>query len=134
MPTGNSSSVCNIFKDNTSKVIKKLEMQIPSHFQIYSDMYKEYLHVIDDIFGTCILSEKEFFDKMNMDQNSIKNTESYTNHLTKMWINQIENYDNYLKWYSQMRISGMKSYDQFVHTMMGSYSKTLSNFTNSFKK
>ena len=71
---------------------------------------------------------------MNMDQNSIKNTESYTNHLTKMWINQIENYDNYLKWYSQMRISGMKSYDQFVHTMMNSYSKTLSNFTNSFGK
>ena len=134
MPTSNSSSVCNIFKDNTSKVIKKLEIQIPSHFQIYSDMYKEYLHVIDDIFGTCILSEKEFFDKMNMDQNSMKNIESYTNYLTGIWVNQIENYDNYLKWYSQMRISGMKSYDQFVHTMMNSYSKTLSNFTNSFEK
>ncbi len=134
MPTSNSSSVCNIFKDNTSKVIKKLEIQIPSHFQIYSDMYKEYLHVVDDIFGTCILSEKEFFDKMNIDQNSMKNIESYTNYLTGIWVNQIENYDNYLKWYSQMRISGMKSYDQFVHSMMDSYSKTLSNFTYSFEK
>ncbi len=134
MSTNNSSSVCNIFKDNTSRVIKKLEMQIPSHFQIYSDMYKEYLHVVDDIFGTCILSEKEFFDKMNINQNLMKNIESHTNYLTEIWVNQIENYDNYLKWYSQMRISGMKSYDQFVHTMMDSDSKTLSNFTNCFEK
>ena len=128
MSTNNSSSVCNIFKDSTSKIINKLEMKIPSHFQIYSDMYKEYLHVIDDVFGTCILSEKEFFDKMNIDKKLVKNIESYTNYLTWIWINQIENYDKYLKWYSQMRISGMKSYDQFVHTMMNSYTKTLQSY------
>jgi len=134
MSTNNSISVCDIFKDNTSKVIKKLEMQIPSHFQIYSDMYKEYLHVIDDIFGTCILSEKEFFDKMKIDKNLMKNIETYTNYFTGIGINQIENYDNYLKWYAQMRISGMKSYAQFVHTMMNSYSKTLANFMIDFEK
>ena len=68
----NSLSICDIFKDNTSRIINTLEMQIPSHFQIYSDMYKEYLHLINDIFGTCILSEKEFFDKMKIDNNLIK--------------------------------------------------------------
>lgn len=93
----NLSSVCNIFKNNTSKIINKLEMQIPSHFQIYSDMYKEYLHFIDDTFETCIMSEKEFFDKMNIDNNLIKNTSQDTNYLTNIWINQIENYDGYLK-------------------------------------
>ena len=134
MSTNNSISVCDIFKDNTSKVIKKLEMQIPSHFQIYSNMYKEYLHVIDDIFGTCILSEKEFFDKMKIDKNLMKNIETFTNYFTGIEINQIENYDNYLKWYAQIRISGMKSYDQFVHTMMNSYSKTLANFMIDFEK
>jgi hypothetical protein len=134
MSTNNSISVCDIFKENTSKVIKKLEMQIPSHFQIYSDMYKEYLHVIDDIFGTCILSEKEFFDKMKIDRRLMKNIETFTNYFTGIGINQIENYDNYLKWYAQMRILGMKSYDQFVHTMMNSYSKTLANFMIDFEK
>jgi len=134
MYTDNSSSICNIFKNNTSKIINKLEMQIPSHFQIYSDIYKEYLHVMDDVFGTCILSEKEFFDKINMEQNSMKNIELYTNYLTGIWVNQIENYDNYLKWYSQIRISGMKSYDQFVHIMMDSYSKMFTNFTKNFEK
>ncbi len=132
MSENNSLSVCNIFKDSTSKIINELEMKIPSHFQIYSDMYKEYLHMIDDVYGTCILSEKEFFDKMNIDKNLTKNMESFTKYMTQMWVNQIESYDNYLKWYSQMRISGMKSYDQFVHTMMDSYAKTLSNLTNNF--
>ena len=30
-----------------------MEIQIPSYFQIYSDIYKKYLHVTYDIFGTC---------------------------------------------------------------------------------
>ena len=45
------SSIYNVWKENTSKIINKLELQIPSHFQIYSDMYKEYLRSINDIFG-----------------------------------------------------------------------------------
>ncbi len=130
----NSSSVCNIFKYNTSKIIKNMEMKIPVHFQIYSDMYKEYLHMIDDIFGTCIMSEKEFFDKMNINKKLIKNIESNTNHLTDVWISQIENYDNYLKWYYKMRIANMRSYDQFVHNMMDSYAVVLSSITSNLEK
>ncbi|QLH07657.1 hypothetical protein [Nitrosopumilus ureiphilus] len=134
MSTDDSPSICNVWKGNTSKIINKLELQIPSHFQIYSDMYKEYLRSIDDIFGTCVLSEKEFFDKLNIDPNFMKNLGMYSNFLSGIWINQIENYDNYLKWYSQMRISGLKSYEEFIHTMMDSYSKTLSNLSKNMKK
>ncbi|MDH3313651.1 MAG: hypothetical protein OEM28_10965 [Nitrosopumilus sp.] len=134
MSTDDSSSICNVWKGNTSKIINKLELQIPSHFQIYSDMYKEYLRSIDDIFGTCILSEKEFLDKLNIDPNFMKSLGMYSNFLSGVWINQIENYDNYLKWYSQMRISGMKSYEELMHIMMDSYSKTLSNLSKNIKE
>lgn len=134
MSTDDSSSICNVWKRDTSKIINKLELQIPSHFQIYSDMYKEYLRSIDDIFGTCVLSEKEFFDKLNIDPNFMRNLGMYSNFLSGIWINQIENYDNYFKWYSQMRISGMRSYEEFIHTMMDSYSKTLSNLSKNMKK
>ena len=127
-------SVCEFFKGNTSKIINKLEMQIPTHFQIYSDMYKEYLHVMDDVFGTCMLSEKEFLDKMNLNQNMIKNIESYSNFVTEMCMKQIDSYENYLKWYSQMRISGMKTYDNFIHLMMDSYSNNLSNLSKNYEK
>ena len=128
------SCIYNVLKGNTSKIINKLELQIPSHFQIYSDMYKEYLRSIDDIFGTCVLSEKEFFDKLNIEPNFLKSLGKYSDFLSSISIKQIENYDNYLKWYSQMRISGMKSYEEFIHTMMDSYSKSLSNLSKNIKK
>ena len=128
------TSLCNVYKDNTSRIINKLEMQIPSHFQIYSDMYKEYLHVMDDVFGACLLAEKEFEDKINVNDDFMKNLQSYADHMTQVWINQIESYGLYLKWHSQVRISGMKSFDDVVHSMMGYYSKLLSNFSEKFEK
>lgn len=132
--SSNNSSVCDIFKGNSSKIINKLEMQIPTQYQIYSDMYKEYLHVMDDVFGTCIMSEKEFLEKIGINQDLVRNIESYTNFVTEMWLNQIDYYENYLKWYSQMRISGMKTYEKFIHLAMDSYSRSLSNFTRNFEK
>ena len=57
-------SVCDIMKTNTSKVIQKLESKIPSLFQQYSDLYTAYLHTLDDVYGTCYISEKEFFEKV----------------------------------------------------------------------
>lgn len=123
MSKDTSSLICNIIKSDTSKIINKLEMKLPAHFQMGFDMYKEYLHSMDDIFGTCISSEKMFFDKMKLDANSIKNVELYSNYLTSIWLEQIENCDNFLKWYSEINTSNMKSYDQFVHTMMAPFSK-----------
>ena len=60
-------SVCDIMKTNTSKIIQKLESQIPSQFQQYSDLYSSYLHTMDDVYGTCYMSEKKFFDNLNID-------------------------------------------------------------------
>ncbi|TFH02755.1 MAG: hypothetical protein E4G77_01735, partial [Nitrosopumilus sp.] len=54
-------SVCDIMKTNTSKVIQKFESQIPSKFQQYSDLYTKFLHTLDDVYGTCYISDKEFF-------------------------------------------------------------------------
>ncbi len=122
-------SVCDIMKGNTSAIIQKMESQIPVNFQIYSDMYKEYLHMIDDLFGTCYLSEKEFFDKMNIDDRILKIMDSYGKTYTEIYISQIENYSSFLKWYSKMRTSGMRSYDKFAHVMMDSYAKMISDFS-----
>jgi len=121
-------SVCDIMKGNTSAIIQKMESQIPVNFQIYSDMYKEYLHMIDDLFGTCYLSEKEFFDKMNIDDRTLKIMDSYGKTYTEIYSSQIENYSSFLNWYSKMRTSGMRSFDKFAHVMMDSYAKMISDF------
>ncbi len=44
---------------------------MPSMFQNYLDLYTAYLHMIDDIFGTCYIAEKEFFDN-NIDRRGAK--------------------------------------------------------------
>ena len=124
-------SVCDIMKNNTSEIIKKIESQAPSLMQKYSDLYMTYLHTMDDISGTCYISEKEFFDKLNIDQGILKETEKFSSALTTMYLNQIEISSKYLEAYVQMRVSALKTYDNFVHVMMDSYAKTLSQFNNS---
>jgi virulence-associated protein VapD len=127
----NKVSVCDIMKNNTSEIIKKIESKTPSLMQKYSDLYMQYLHTIDDIFGTCYISEKEFFDKLNLDQNTLKEVEKFSNSLTTISLNQIEASSKYLDAYMQMRVSALKTYDDFMHVMMDSYAKTLSQLNKS---
>ena len=88
--TENKVSICDIMKNNTSEVIKKIESQAPSLMQKYSDLYMTYLHTIDDISGTCYISEKEFFDKLNIDQGILKEAEKFSGVLPKIYLNQIK--------------------------------------------
>lgn len=121
-------SVCDIMKGNTSEIIKKMESQIPTYFQIHSDVYTEFLHTMDDLFGTCFIAEKEFFDKLNFDQYTMKLFDSYWKNITKMYSSQIDMSTNFLRAYSQMRISGIKLFDNYMHVMMESYTKMLSQY------
>ena len=43
-----SISMCDILKNNTSDVIKKIESNVPSFVQYYADLYNAYLHMFDD--------------------------------------------------------------------------------------
>ena len=127
-------SVCDVMKSKTSSVIRKMESQIPSYVQEYSDLYAEYLHTIDDLFGTCYLSEKEFFDKLNIDQKTLKAFDNLSGFWEKIATSQIEKSTNFMRANNQMRISTIKSYDKYVHTMMDSYAKMLSQYNFVFKR
>ena len=122
----NKISVCNVMKNNTSKVIKKMESQIPTLMQQYSDLYAAYLHSFDDIFGTCYIAEKEFFDKLGIDKKTMKAFENYSETLTNLFTPQIDAYTTFLRDYVKMRISAIDSFDRHVHVMMDSYSRILS--------
>lgn len=127
-------SLCDVLKSNTSNVIKKAESQIPSFAQLYSDLYSEYLHSIDDLYGTCYISEKEFFDKLGIDQGILKETDRFSRTISESYISQIEMSTHFLRSYVQMRISAIKSYDSYMHVFMDSYAKMLSQFSEMQKK
>ena len=127
-------SVCDVMKSNTSSVIRKMGLQIPLYVQEYSDLYAEYLHTLDDLFGSCYISEKEFFDKLNIDQKTLEAFDNLSGFWEKIATSQIEASTNFMRAYVQMRISAIKSYDNYVHIMMDSYSKILLQYNSAFKK
>ena len=124
-------SICDIMKEDTSEVIKKMESKMPSMFQNSSDMYAKYLHTLDDIFGTCYIAEKEFFDKLNIDQGILRQIKNNSELMRKKHIENIDMTTKLFNDYVKMNISAIKSFDDYVHVMMESYAKTLSQFNKS---
>ncbi|NQV40331.1 MAG: hypothetical protein HQ505_07340 [Nitrosopumilus sp.] len=124
-------SICDVFKEDTSEVIKKLESQTPSLFQNYSNLYTAYLHMFDDLFGTCYISEKEFFNKLNLDQSILKQIKSNSESIKKAYLENIDRNAKYVDEYTKMRISAIKSFDNYMHVIMDSYAKYFSQFNKS---
>ena len=55
-------SICDLSQNNVSEILQKMEYQVPIYLQGYSDLFAKYLHSFNTVFGTCRISEKQFFD------------------------------------------------------------------------
>lgn len=117
-------------KNRTSEIVKKLECQLPLVTQQSSDLYQTYLHSFDDMFGTCYISQKEFFDKLNIPQENLKVFDKYLESLSKSYQNWIDLNSKLWQQYSQMKISNIKTFDEFVHLTMDSYARTLAMYNS----
>ena len=127
-------SVCDVMKNNTSSIIKKMEIQVPTYLQQYADLYTAYLESFDQIFGTCYIAEKEFFDKLEIDQNSLKSFDEFSKTFRDVVATQIDTSTQYLNSYVKMKISAIDSFDRSAQVMMRIYANMLSrfNFKNKF--
>jgi len=121
-------SPCGIMSDNTSKIIQKIESEMPLFFQGYSDLYSKYLHSIKDIFGVCHLAEKQYFDKLDIDQGILKQFNSYCKSITNTNKSQIDLSRDFLKYYFEFQLSLVDSSDKYFHNLMNNYAKMLSQF------
>jgi len=126
-------SVSDVMKNNTSEIIKKIESQIPTYTQLYSDLYTKYLHIIDDLYSTRYVSEKEFFDKLGIDKAALGAFEMYWKSITELTLLQIDMATNSAKMYVQFRLSTIDSYDKVVHLMMDGYAQAWAQFNSSNK-
>jgi hypothetical protein len=121
-------SLCDIMKSNTSSIIKKAESQVPIYLQQYSDLYTAYLHTFDEIFGTCYIAEKEFFDKLDIDQRTLKLYDNCAKIFKDIISSQIDTSTQLLNAYIKMRLSAIDSFDSYSQLTMQLYSNTLSQF------
>ena len=123
-------SVCNLMKDDTSEIMRKLESKIPLHAQNYSNLYTGYLHSMGVLFGTCHIAEREFLDKLDIDQGIQKQMGGYSRIAKENYLNGIEIGTKFLDDYVKMGISAMKTSDDNFHTMIETYSKMISQFND----
>ena len=124
----NKISICDIMKDDTSAVIHKLESQTPSLVQNYSDLYSAYLHMYDDLCNTCYIAEKEYFDKLEIDQGVLKELKKTSKSIRDIYVENVEVASKMFNEYVKMRISAINTFDNYVHSVIESYANMYSQF------
>jgi hypothetical protein len=120
-------SICDILKNNTTKVIKKLESQIPPNIQTSSNLYTQYLHLLDDYFGTCYLWQKQYFDKLGFDKNMLEAIDNYWNVVTDLYCSQIEVITGTQKSSADVQEKMMHLCDQYIHQALDYYGKVFAD-------
>lgn len=128
-----NNSVCDLARTNTTEVLQKIEFHIPILLQGYTDLFIKYLHSFDSMFGTCRVSEKQFFDKLGINHSVLEETVSYWNLIKNLSILQIESYSKFLQDYFDFRVSTMESFDKSIHAFSEYYAQALSQFNTKSK-
>ena len=120
------SSVCDIWKDSVHKIITKIEYQTPIYLQAYSQMHSEFLHSVDNSFGTCYIWQKRYFDKMGFDQKAINAYEKLCDSATGSTTEWMDMYANYGKFQSDLSIEYMKIGNKCLKWWIDMFGKTVS--------
>ena len=126
----NKISVCDLLKGNTTKIIKKLESQTPTFVQLHCEFYDEYLHMLEDLYGACYISEKQFFDNLGLDQKSLNALDKFWAGVTDTAISYIDMYTNFRKAQFRTMTSFMKSNDHFAHVGMDYWASLMSEMNS----
>lgn len=121
-------SICDLVKNDSSEIIHKMESKVPTIIQRYTDLYSEYLKLCDNLFGTCYIAEKEFFDKLNLDQNLLREVKKSSNQLKNQALNNVEFGTSFFDVMIKTRISAIRTYDIYMRTMLETWSKILSEY------
>jgi hypothetical protein len=133
-PSDEYFSVCDIWKDNVHKIITKIEYQTPIYLQAYTQVHSEFLHCVDNLFGTCYIWQKQYFDKLGIDQKIVnaygKLYQSWTNEA----IQSMDVYANYKKFQADVIVDAMKIGNNYLHWWIDTFGKTVSFWTSQFRK
>lgn len=126
-------SICDLMKNNTSEILQKMEYQVPTYLQGYSDLFTKYLHSLNTLYGTCYISEKQFFDKLGFDHKVLEPIDEYWKFVKNLTLIQIESSSKFVEDYIQFRLSTIESFDKSMTSALDYYSKMLSEFNNKIK-
>lgn len=127
------TSMSSVIQDNTTEIIEKIDSKIPAYVQLYSDLYKKYLHIASDFYDAAYLSQKEVYDKIGVGDAGLAMFDSYLRSVKNMILLQIDLSENMIKSYVNNRLTFLEFYEQMMSSKnISSLAKmcTISNFFN----
>ena len=86
-------------------------------------MYTQYLHLLDDYFGTCYLWQKQYFDRLGFSKEVLNAINDYWNVVTDLYCTQIEMITSTQKSSIDVQENMMKLCDKYVHEAIDYYGK-----------
>lgn len=121
-------------KENyASEIIEKMESKIPSYVKLYSDLYKKYLHIMNNFCNTCYSSQKDTLDKMGINNAALIMFDVYLRSAKQMALLQIDIHENMIKNYVGYRLSALEFYEQVIDDNINNFVEMFPKFSD-FKK
>lgn len=125
-------SVCDVWKDSVHKLVTKAEYQTPIYLQAYTQVHTEFLHCIDNLFGTCYLWQKQYFDRLGIDKGMLNAYGKLYDSLVDQAMHSMDAYANYKKMQADMMVNTMKLGNDILHSWIDAYGRTVSFWMNQF--
>jgi hypothetical protein len=124
------SSVCDVWRQSVHRLVTKMEFQTPIYLQAFSQVHTEYLHCIDNLFGTCYIWQKQYFDRLGIDQKLVNTYGRLYESGVDSTIEFLDIYANYKKFQADMIVDAMKIGNNYIHWWIDMFGKAVS-FWNS---
>lgn len=129
-----SISIYDTAKDSTSEIIGKMDSKTLTDVQLYSRLYKKYLHMMDHFLGACYTVQKELISKAGMSDTSSSMFDAYLESVKQMALSLMDVNESIAKSHMEFRLSVLDSYDEMVTGTIINFSKMLLSEYDAFGK
>lgn len=117
---GEEQSTFDMIKENTSKVMSKMDSQIPLYVKMHSDMYRRYRHMMDDFFDAGYALERAEMDLLFQNDGTRRAAEMATRLYANTMLANLSMYGEFLKWYAHTQRANMRAIDNIYHGFLKS--------------
>jgi hypothetical protein len=115
-------------EENTFEIIKKIQTKIPTYVKLYSELYKKYLHIMNNFYDIYYLTQKEVFEKTEVNDTVFTLFGIYLRNIKQLNLLQIDISENMVKNYVEYRLTVLDFYDQMINNNMNNFVKKFLDF------
>lgn len=126
------ASICDVWKDNVHKVISKAVFQTPLYLQTYTQVHTEFLHGIDNMFSTCYLWQKQYFDRLGLDKQTINSYAKLQKYMTESVLKSMDAAAAAQRYQSDLVLGSLSSVNEYARQCMDMYSQAISMWNSGF--